>query len=276
MKKNTRMLTLFILALLISVFAMFTFTQSAYSKKYGKDNQNFEGKVYIGKFGLHACKISNGKPSIIFESGHYDTHEAWELIQPEISSISSTLSYDRACIGLSDKSPAKRTSLNKAYELHKLLKKAKVKGPYIIVTHSMGSWVARMFAEQFGNELAGLIFIDPTHEDTNEYTINSMPPDFLNLYKEEIRKEGTYEDLLESIEQIKEARYALETIPLTVISATNHLMGPEFEEKWLLWQKDIASLSSKSNHIIVNSGHNIHKENPDVIIKAIKDMITKS
>ncbi len=276
MKKNTSMLTLFIIALFISVFTICTLAQSAYLKKHGNDSQNFEGKVYIGEFALYACKLSKGKPSIIFESGHFETHEAWELIQPEISNISSTLSYDRAGLGLSDKSPDKRTSLNKAHELHTLLKKAKVKGPYIIVTHSMGSWVARMFAKQFGDELAGLIFIDPTHEDTNEYTVNSMPPEFLDLYKEEIIKEGTYEDLLESIEQIKQSRYALKNIPLTVISATDHQMGSEFEEKWILWQKDIASLSSKSNHIIVNSGHNIHKEKPDVIIKAINDMITKS
>lgn len=276
MKKNTSMLTLLMLALFVCVFAILILAQSAYSKKQGNSNQDFEGKVYIGEFGLHICKISKGKPSIIFESGHDDTHEAWELIQPEISSISSTLTYDRANIGLSDKSPDKRTSLNKAYELRKLLKEANVKEPYIIVTHSMGSWVARMFAKEFGDELAGLIFIDPTHEYTNEYTVNSMPPDFLDLYKEAICKEGTYEDLLESAEQIEKARYALKNIPLTVISATDHQMGPEFEEKWILWQKDIASLSSKSNHIIINSGHNIHKENPDVIIKAIRDMITKS
>lgn len=137
----------------------------------------------------------------------------------------------------------------------------------------MGSWVSRMFAKQFGNELAGLILVDPTHEDTNEYTINCLPPEMLDLYKKEICKEGTYEDLLESIDQIKEARYALKDIPLTVISANDHKMGTDFEEKWGLWQKDIASLSLISNHIIVNSGHNIHQEKPEVIIEAINDMI---
>lgn len=270
MKNSTKPFNPLTLVLLVSVFIMFLFAHSAYSKKY---EEEFENKIDLGNFGMHACILGKGKPSIIFESGHADYHDAWRFIQPELADNNLTLSYDRAGLGLSDNSPNVRTSLNKAKELYILLKQAKVKGPYIIVSHSMGSWVSRMFAQQYGDELAGLILVDPTHEDANEYTINSLPPDFLDSYKKEICKEGSYEDMLESIDQIKKARASLKNIPLTVISADNHAMGAQFEEKWDEWQKDIVSLSSKSNHITVNSSHNIQLEKPDAIIAAINSML---
>lgn len=270
MKNSTKMFNPLALVILFSFSIIFLFAHSAYSKKY---TEEFDDKIDLGNFGVHACILGKGKPSIILEAGHADYHEAWKLIQPELSENNLTLSYDRAGLGLSDSSPNSRTSLNKAKELYLLLKQAKINGPYIIVSHSMGSWVSRMFAQQYGDELAGLIFVDPTHEDANEYTINSLPQEFLDPYKKEICKEGSYEDMLDSIEQIKKARNALKNIPLTIISADNHAMGAQFEEKWGEWQKDIASLSSKSNHITVNSSHNIQLEKPDVIITAVNNML---
>lgn len=261
---------------LILILVMIFFTQSVYSKIFQENKKNWEGKIDLGKFGLYASILGKGKPSIIFESGHADDHETWSFIQSEMSIKNTTISYDRAGIGLSDNSTSIRTSLNKAIELHKLLKEAKVNGPYIIVSHSMGSWVSRMFTEQYGNELAGLIFVDPTHEETNAYTLASISPDFLDSYKNEIFKEGTYEDMLKSIDQIKESKLAMKKVPLTVISSNNHQMGTQFEEKWSLWQNDIASLSSKSQHITVNCSHNIPSENPYIIIKAINDMLEKN
>lgn len=276
MKKITPPFALLALSLLVSSFIIFCFAQSVYPKISQEDTKNFEGKIDLGKFGLHAYILGKGKPSIIFESGHADSHETWNTIQHEASNKNTTLSYDRASLGLSDNSTNSRTSLNKASELYMLLKQSKVRGPYIIVSHSMGSWVSRMFAKQYGKEVAGLVFVDPTHEDANEYTINSLPSDILNLYKEEICKEGSYEDMLDSIVQIKEARSAMKNIPLMVISANDHQMGSVFEEKWNLWQKDIASLSSKSTHITINCSHNIQSEKPDVILHAINDMLAKT
>jgi pimeloyl-ACP methyl ester carboxylesterase len=53
-----------------------------------------------------------------------------------------------------------------AYELHALLAAARVKGPYVLVGHSIGGLIARVYAEQYPAEVAGLVLLDPTHEDT--------------------------------------------------------------------------------------------------------------
>jgi pimeloyl-ACP methyl ester carboxylesterase len=53
-----------------------------------------------------------------------------------------------------------------AYELHTLLKVARIKAPYVLVGHSIGGLIARVYAEQYPDEVAGMILVDPTHEDT--------------------------------------------------------------------------------------------------------------
>lgn len=275
MKKVNLRYPILILVSLAFVVVIIFLAQSVYVKVFQEDISDFEGKIDLGDFELYSCMRGKGKPTIIFESGHASTHETWNFIQQKISADNTTFSYDRAGIGLSDNSIYMRTSLNKAKELHKLLKQAEINGPYIIVSHSTGTWVSRIFAMLYGNELAGLIFVDPTHEDTNEFTVNSLSPELFESYNKEICKEGSYEDMLESISQIREVRHTMKTIPLTVISSNNHQMGAQFEEKWSFWQKDIASLSSYSEHITVNCGHNIQSENPDTIINAITEMVEK-
>lgn len=53
-----------------------------------------------------------------------------------------------------------------AYELHLLLKKAGIDPPYILVGHSVGGLIARVYNERYQREVVGMVLIDSTHEDT--------------------------------------------------------------------------------------------------------------
>jgi pimeloyl-ACP methyl ester carboxylesterase len=53
-----------------------------------------------------------------------------------------------------------------SYELHLLLEKTGMRPPYVLVGHSYGGLLARVFAEQYPTEVAGMVLVDATHEST--------------------------------------------------------------------------------------------------------------
>jgi pimeloyl-ACP methyl ester carboxylesterase len=71
-----------------------------------------------------------------------------------------------ASYGWSDPSPHPRTSEYEVNELHTLLERAEIPGPYLMVAHSLGGYTTRLFATRHRQEVAGLVLIDTTHEDT--------------------------------------------------------------------------------------------------------------
>src|SRR5579871_702194 len=91
--------------------------------------------VDIGGLRLHINCTGTGSPTVIFEAGPNDSSLIWQLVQPQISKLTHVCSYDRAGFGWSDAPNEARTSLNIADELARLLTRAAVPGPYILVGH---------------------------------------------------------------------------------------------------------------------------------------------
>jgi pimeloyl-ACP methyl ester carboxylesterase len=75
------------------------------------------------------------------------------------------VAYDRAGLGWSDHGPWPRDAAQSATELHTALQRADIRGPYVLVGHSYGGLVTRMFAELYPEELAGLVLVDASHPD---------------------------------------------------------------------------------------------------------------
>jgi len=247
---------------------------------------SFIGKVDIGGFELYVNSVNekqtndgqvdNEEFTILFESGYGDASEVWNTVQTEMSKTHHTISYDRAGLGQSDKSPNQRTTLNQVHELHSLLEKVNGEGPYVIVAHSLGGFNARLFANEYPDEVLGIVFVDCSHEEQNNVLLSSFTPEIKELYMSQFTLEGSFEDVCESSQQVKNARDSLKNIPFTVLSGTNHELGEEMEKEWGNMQKDLASLSDNSVHLTVEgSGHSIHAEKPNVVIYAIKEMINR-
>jgi pimeloyl-ACP methyl ester carboxylesterase len=133
----------------------------------GGDAQRFPAPgqlVTVGDHQMHLNCVGEGSPTVIFEAGFGATSDAWALVHPEVGSITRSCSYDRAGIGWSEPSSTRRTQEQIALDLHDLLAVANVQPPYILVGHSMGGKSIRLFAEQYPDEVAGLIFVDARHE----------------------------------------------------------------------------------------------------------------
>ena len=114
---------------------------------------------------LNLYCVGQGTPTVVFESGISDWGFSWALVQPAISAQTQTCVYDRAGLGFSDASRRAGTSSHMVDDLHRLLRSAQIAPPYVLVGHSMGGMNVRLYTDRFRDEVAGLVLIDPTHED---------------------------------------------------------------------------------------------------------------
>ena len=103
----------------------------------------------------------NGSPVVVFESGLVVSSLNWLHVQTSVSRTAATFSYDRLGLGWSDGCQRERTTAVLAEELHALLAAAGVAPPYVLVAHSFGALVVRLFALQYAGEVAGIVLLDP-------------------------------------------------------------------------------------------------------------------
>jgi pimeloyl-ACP methyl ester carboxylesterase len=121
----------------------------------------------VGGYRLHVnCTGAGRGPAAVLIAGAGDFSFDWALVQPGVSRFARVCSYDRAGAAWSDLGPTPRTMRQEAHELRALLGAAGVAPPYVLVGHSIGGLVARVYADAYPREVAGVVFVDSTTEDT--------------------------------------------------------------------------------------------------------------
>jgi pimeloyl-ACP methyl ester carboxylesterase len=94
----------------------------------------------------------------MFGLGYFNIHT-------RVAELTTSVIYDRAGTGWSDEVPLPRSASDVAEELRRLLHTADLPGPYLLVGHSLGGLYARRFSQLFPADVAGLLLLDPAHED---------------------------------------------------------------------------------------------------------------
>lgn len=114
---------------------------------------------------MHLQSSGKGEPTVVLESGLGGMSSAWGWIQPETAQFCSVVSYDRAGLGWSGPDPAPKSAALAARRLRTLLERAGARSPYLLVGHSMGGLLVRVFAGLFPGEVAGMVLLDAVHPD---------------------------------------------------------------------------------------------------------------
>jgi pimeloyl-ACP methyl ester carboxylesterase len=128
--------------------------------------------VDVGGFRLHLSCTGRGSPTVVLDTGLGLVSSSWAAVQRTVERTTRVCSYDRAGYAWSESGPAPRTSAVIASELRTLLARAGERGPFVLVGHSFGGYNIRLFAHQNRADVAGLVFVDSSHEDQ----VSRMPP----------------------------------------------------------------------------------------------------
>ncbi|MFG0217126.1 alpha/beta fold hydrolase [Brevibacillus porteri] len=225
----------------------------------------------------------SGAPCVIFLAGMGDSGETWRSVQDRISQEASTLSYDRAGIG---RSPAAavvpRTCRDLVKELYDLLQEIEVEPPCILVGHSFGGLVARLFASLYPQLVSGMVLVDAAPE-YKELAYEKVLPDNLieanreyyenpMLNREKIDKIRSYQEIVDYFRQ--------SDIPVSIITrGLPDVWNEEWPNEEILTieqrlQADFRRLSTSSKQRMANrSGHYIHHDEPEMVIEEILIML---
>jgi len=162
--KSFRIISILMVVVLLlvlgTVFAG-AIAKSNLAKKYPAPGQ----LVDVGGYKMHINCVGQGSPTIILAAGMSDFSLIWAYVQPEVGKFTRVCAYDRAGLGWSEPSHLPRTANTLVAELHTLLVNANIPGPYVLVGHSMGGMLVRVYAHNYPDEVAGMVLVDSAHEE---------------------------------------------------------------------------------------------------------------
>lgn len=163
--KWTKQLIAGSLVLVIALTAISSIAGSSARARLARQNPPPGRLVDLGGFKMHIHCMGEGKPTVILEAGLDDFSILWSQIQLEIAEVTRVCSYDRAGLGWSESSPAPRTGQTMVQELDSLLVHSSIDPPYVMVGHSFGGALTRLYAHTFPNKVQGMVLVDAAPTD---------------------------------------------------------------------------------------------------------------
>jgi pimeloyl-ACP methyl ester carboxylesterase len=265
-----------------------------------------------GGINMHIYCTGEGSPTVVLDAGLNGGTMSWAKVQEQVSNHTRVCSYDRAGMSWSEPGPKPRTYMRIADELHALLQAAGEEGPYVLVGHSVGAHTVRFFVQKYPTDVAGIVLVDPAHEKILStelipviqqlqrtyvgyahggfwrYILNpgfirgvegpDVPAEIINNL-EVVYSPKSLHTAADELAAMYETVHALNATNVmgawndklaVVLSADNeiaHLTGA------LEHHKELASLSTRGEQVLVPGGHNIHYEHPEVVAKAILNIV---
>ena len=270
-----------------------------------------------------------GSPTVVFISGAGDRTETWSTtldssgqpvfpskraVLPAIAETNRVCAYDRPGTilatgeGAEDFEPSRSTPVPQpttlqdgASDLHALLSASgEGKRPYVVVGHSMGGAIAKLYASKYPREVSGLVLIDYTpYAARKELTdrqwtlwkdplLGPPPQEALDLYPklEFFDNQRNYEQ--------DAAAASLKPMPFIALRSDKPFdltpyvedgslpMTAEEAERFLkvlrrAWGNSVADVVGRvpGARLITNtdSGHYIHQENPNLVTDSVREVV---
>jgi pimeloyl-ACP methyl ester carboxylesterase len=224
--------------------------------------------IDVGGYELYLQCIGEGTPIVVLEAGlGASGTSTWFEFQERFSSLTRTCTYDRAGLGFSDRRPRALGSPDgplMADELHALLEAAGEPPPYVLVGHSFGGMVVRLYAAAYPQEVVGMVLEDSSQEDE------------IDAYREVNAGawvDGSIRIDIEATGRALRDAGDLGDLPLVVVTAGIYedVLDPRFAFDM---QQRLAELSTTVVHVVAKgSGHFVHDQNPQLIAQAIGEVV---
>ena len=257
----------------------------------------------------------NGPATVVLLSGLRAAADYWNrtdtkptTVMQGVGESARVCAYDRPgtvregnAFSRSDPIPQPSSERSAVADLHALLAAADVHGPFVLVGHSYGGCIARLYASTYPDQVDGMVLVDAL----SEAVADAMSPE--QYAQLQASQQVPAEDIAAypGIERLDtdavnaQLRTAppIRPMPLTVLSADRLLaprwqamidsgqlppgtpsdLGAAVDRAQEVSQDYQAHLVPGAVHITeTHSGHDIPLDNPAIVIRAILDVVAKS
>jgi pimeloyl-ACP methyl ester carboxylesterase len=238
-----------------------------------------------GRRSLYLQCVGSGSPTVLLEAGFDADALSWRDVQPQVGHLTRTCAYDRAGTGNSVAPPGVRGAREEIADLRRLLGRAGIGPPYVLVGHSYGGVLARVFARAYPTETVGLVLIDTMGRDGRQRQLAIWPRSQAPENRAKLSTAVLGNVDLAIGEAIASGITTLGDTPLAVITAgrQNNLpreparLGRALKRLWNGMQDELAALSDNSVHVVaLASNHDVPSSRsgqPSVIIRAVRAVV---
>ena len=220
--------------------------------------------IDVGGHRLHLHCTGSGSPTVVLEPGGGESSSALSWIAPAVSRDTTVCVYDRAGRGWSDPAEGPQDGNRIAADLHTLLQRAHIPGPYVLAGHSFGGLYIQSFAAQFPDQVAGMVLLDSTAPKPSPAQPTNIDPynviGRVAALTAASAHLGVGRDLGSSIEEYGVANTSMQQAsaltslngkPLIVLTADEGITDDQWQSK----QDHMAALSTNSLHRHANATH---------------------
>lgn len=295
---------LVLLAAILAANALFAESEKADGESVDIGNGR---KMYL------ECQ-GTGSPTVVFVSGRSDRATIWHThgksspdIFAEVAKFTKACAYDRpGTITIADNRviPSRSTSVaqpttpkNAVADLHALLTAAKIPGPYVLVGHSYGGLIVRLYASTYPSEVSGMVLVDVLTELLYDALTPPQQALWIRLnsnYSKELDSYTVQEkiDLETSFDQLRNAP-PMRQMPVIVLTSDQQYdfrsliaagilpadapvdFAPIVFQTHLNAQKRLTEMLHAKSISKTHAGHYIQREQPQLVLEAIKEVVEK-
>jgi pimeloyl-ACP methyl ester carboxylesterase len=231
---------------------------------------------------LYVNCVGSGRPTAVLEAGFPGDSTTWRDVQPRLGETTRTCAYDRAGLGNSPPMPGVHDARDEVADLQRLLRAAGIRPPYVLVGHSYGGMLARLFAGEHPEETAGVVLVDARGTDATRRQLAIWPKAQAPAARRAVFKSVQHGVDLAASEALASHVRSLGDTPLAVVTAGRHAgewwryvsppVARALDRLWTTLQDELAALSSDRLHVVARrSDHFVQLRDgqPDVVVRAV-------
>jgi pimeloyl-ACP methyl ester carboxylesterase len=232
----------------------------------------------IGGRSLSLTCQGTGGPTVLLEAGLLMGASTWQRVMPDIAGLSRVCAYDRANVGASDPAAGPRRIADAVADLHALVAAAGLEPPFILVGHSFGGLIIRLYAASFPDEIAGLVLVDSTPLGILDPGSACSQVSQQACAVVHAMVGPNPEGIMPAAEETSLMDDTTPGVPVRILVATDHPFPAEVDAElemlaWRLQQELAVAWPSAALIVAEGSGHLIQLDRPALVVKAVSDVL---